>query len=63
MFDSSSTSYTIQAGEMFLVQDERDFLVCGRIKEIKDDTRGDANDEVNISYTIYGPGIFFLPVV
>jgi hypothetical protein len=54
-FDSSSRSYTIQLGELFLAKNERGQVLAGRIQQIADDSRGASRDDVTFDYSIFGP--------
>jgi len=55
-FDTSSTHYTIQLNEGFLVENEAGAVLAGRIVGIQDDTRGADRDEVVFTYTVIEPG-------
>lgn len=50
--DSSSSSYTVQVNEHFIIKNSKGYYMQVRIKSIKDDTRGDAEDEVYFGYQI-----------
>jgi hypothetical protein len=51
-FDSSSRVYTVSRGGYFIAQNVDGYFILSRILSIKDDTRGDANDEVCFAYSI-----------
>jgi hypothetical protein len=51
-FDSSSRVYTVPLGGYFIAQNVEGYFLLARILSIKDDTRGDANDEVCFAYRI-----------
>lgn len=55
-FDSSSRTYTIQLGELFLAQNQNGHILAGRVTHIADDTRGAPHDEVKFIYRIFSPG-------
>jgi hypothetical protein len=56
-FDSSSSTYTIGLGEVFLVENAASELLVGRIAHIADDTRNNAPaDEVRFIYTAWPKG-------
>ena len=59
-FESSSQSYTIAVGDLFLARDAKDYLLVARLRGVQDDTRGSDHDDVVFNYTIYGPGTHFL---
>jgi hypothetical protein len=54
--DTTSSHYTIQLNEAFLVENEEGAVMGGRIAGIRDDTRGSDRDEVRFYYTINAPG-------
>jgi hypothetical protein len=51
-FDSSSRDYTVSLGGYFIAQNLDGYFLLARVLSIKDDTRGDANDEVCFAYSI-----------
>lgn len=51
-FDSSSRAYTVALGGYFVAQNVDGYFLLARILSIKDDTRGDTNDEVCFAYSI-----------
>jgi hypothetical protein len=51
-FDSSSRVYTVPLGGYFIAQNVEGYFLLARVLSIKDDTRGDANDEVCFAYRI-----------
>lgn len=55
--DSSSRSYTIQLGEVFLGKHSDGQVLVGRVIGLKDDTRGADSDEITFVYKIFGPGV------
>lgn len=56
-FDTSSSTYTIELGEVFLVENDAGALLIGRIEHIADDTRNNApGDEVRFSFSTWPKG-------
>ena len=55
-FDTSSASYTISIGELFLVQNPFGDTLAGRILEISDDSRGAERDSVTFRYSVFPTG-------
>lgn len=55
-FDSSSRVYTIRVGELFLAKNARNYVFAGRVRQIKDDSRGAPRDEIAFSYRLFAPG-------
>ena len=51
-FDSSSRVYMVPLGGYFIAQNTDGYFLLARILSIKDDTRGEANDEVYFAYKI-----------
>lgn len=51
-FDSTSRSYSIGLGEYFIAKNAQSYFILGRVLSIKDDKRGDAEDEVCFAYSI-----------
>lgn len=51
-YDNTSRVYTIGLGEYFILKNDESYFLLGRILSIKDDTRGDPNDEVCFTYSI-----------
>jgi hypothetical protein len=50
--DTTSSHYTIQLNDGFLVENDEGAVLAGRISGIQDDTRGSDHDEVRFFYTI-----------
>jgi len=51
-FDNTSRSYTVGLGEYFIARNNSSYFLLGRILSIKDDSRGDNEDEVCFAYFI-----------
>ena len=51
-FDSTSRVYTIGLGGYFIAKNTQSYLILGRVLSIKDNKRGDAEDEVCFAYSI-----------
>ncbi|KNY13779.1 hypothetical protein AKG11_26805 [Shinella sp. SUS2] len=56
LIDTTSSHYTIQLNESFLVENDEGAVLAGRISGIQDDTRGSDRDEVRFFYTINPSG-------
>ncbi|WP_421406640.1 PIN domain-containing protein [Agrobacterium tumefaciens] len=56
-FDTSSRSYSIAIGEVFLAETNKGDTLVGRITGIMDDTRGDDRDLVEFLYVVYPRGM------
>lgn len=54
--DTTSSHYTIQLNDGFLVENDAGAVLAGRISNIQDDTRGSDRDEVRFFYTINPSG-------
>lgn len=54
--DTTSSHYTIQLNDGFLVENDAGAVLAGRISGIQDDTRGSDQDEVRFFYTINPSG-------
>ena len=54
--DTTSSHYTIQLNDGFLVENDAGAVLAGRISGIQDDTRGSDRDEVRFFYTINPSG-------
>ncbi|POD90710.1 hypothetical protein [Pectobacterium odoriferum] len=52
-YDSSSDHYTIKSDEVFLALHSSGKVIAGRITDIKDDSRGDTNDNVGFDYRTF----------
>ncbi|MFJ5467145.1 hypothetical protein ACIPSG_15765 [Pectobacterium sp. CHL-2024] len=52
-YDSSSDHYIIKSDEVFLARHSSGKVIAGRITDIKDDDRGDTNDNVGFDYRIF----------
>jgi len=55
-YDSSSTVYAIQIGELFLAENLKGDILIGRITEIRDDSRGADRDAVRFDYAVFRAG-------
>lgn len=55
-FDASSSSYTLQVGEVFAVINVNAEVLIGRIVSISDDSRGAPADEVRFKYRVFPDG-------
>lgn len=51
--DSTSTTYTIRVGEVFVAEHQNGSVLIGRILGIKDDSRDDLEDHVTFSYRTF----------
>ncbi|HHH1594842.1 TPA: hypothetical protein ACPZUF_003615 [Yersinia enterocolitica] len=55
-YDSTSNSYIINKGEVFLAEHSSGRILVGRISEIKDDSRGAEEDIVEFDYATFESG-------
>ncbi len=51
-YDSSSSNYTINIGEIFLAENSSGFFLQAKVVLLKDDSRGDDHDEIVFDYQI-----------
>lgn len=56
IYDSSSRHRTIQLNQIAILQNKNGFFAGIKIKSLKDDTRGDKNDEIVFNYFIQTNG-------
>lgn len=56
-FDTSSRSYSVAIGEVFLAESNKGDTLVGRVTGIMDDTRGDDRDLVEFLYAVYPKGM------
>lgn len=52
-YDTSSRSYAIEVGEVFIAENDQGEILVGRITGIMDDTRGDDGDRVEFLYSTF----------
>jgi hypothetical protein len=55
-YDTSSRARTIQLNQIAVLQNNNGFFAALKVLTIKDDTRGDQNDEVTFEYKIQTNG-------
>lgn len=51
-YDSTSRSYKINLGELFIMQNNNGYFIQARVLKIANDSRGHEGDEVSFRYTI-----------
>lgn len=55
--DSTSDYYSVSIGDNFIVQNSMGKFLLGKVLSLKDDTLGDANDEICFAYEFDSSGI------